>query len=30
MKITTQGKENAGAREAKPEDTSGYFHNIII
>lgn len=30
MKITTQGKENAGAREAKPEDTSGYFPNIII
>lgn len=29
MKITTQGKETARAREAKPEDISGYFPDTI-
>lgn len=30
MKITTQGEEAACAREAKPEDPSGYFLDTII
>lgn len=30
MKITAQGEETACAREAKPEDPSGYSLDTII